>query len=71
MTEGGVPIGGAVFRKYLPDLSQPRFVTAKDQDAYSYAETFNSKQLPPWLYNLTQTWQKLLEEPYKGVTADG
>ena len=66
-----ISIDGAVFRRYLPDLNQPRFITARDQDAYSYAATFNSKRLPPWLYDLTQTWQKLYEEPYKGVTTDG
>lgn len=26
---------------------------------------------PPWLYDLTKTWEKLLKEPYKGVTNDG
>ena len=26
---------------------------------------------PPWLYDLTKVWEKLLEEPYKGVTNDG
>lgn len=26
---------------------------------------------PPWLCDLTKIWEKLLEEPYKGVTNDG
>jgi len=26
---------------------------------------------PPWLYDLTKVWEKLLEEPYKGITSDG
>lgn len=26
---------------------------------------------PPWLYDLTKVWEKLLTEPYKGVTNDG
>lgn len=26
---------------------------------------------PPWLYDLTKTWEKLLAEPYKGVSNDG
>lgn len=26
---------------------------------------------PPWLYDLTKVWEKLLEEPYKGITNDG
>ncbi|OCL03721.1 hypothetical protein AOQ84DRAFT_325487 [Glonium stellatum] len=61
----------AGFRQHLPDLSSPRFTTAKQQDAYSYADAFNTKQNPPWLYSLTKAWQKLYEEPYKGVTSDG
>lgn len=61
----------AGFRQHLPDLSSPRFTVAKEQDAYSYAETFNTKKNPPWLYNLTQAWQQLYKEPYVGVTSDG
>jgi hypothetical protein len=26
---------------------------------------------PPWLYDLTKVWEKLLAEPYKGVSNDG
>lgn len=26
---------------------------------------------PPWLYDLTKVWEKLLAEPYKGITNDG
>lgn len=62
---------GAGFRRYLPDLESPRFRTGREQDAYSYADAFKSKQHPPWLYDLTQAWERLLEEPYKGVTTDG
>lgn len=61
----------AEYRKHLPDLTSPRFTTAKEQDPYSYCETFNTKQHPPWLYNLTQAWKELHCEPFKGVTADG
>ncbi|KAL3426792.1 hypothetical protein PVAG01_00301 [Phlyctema vagabunda] len=61
----------AEFRKYLPDLDSPRFTTAKQLDATSYAKFFNDNQAPPWLYNLTQAWQKLFDEPFKGVTEDG
>jgi len=59
------------FRKHTPDLSLPRFQTAKVQNAYEYAHTFNSKQQPPWLYKLTQAWQQLYEQPYRGVSTDG
>jgi hypothetical protein len=61
----------AAFRQHLPDLTSPRFTVAKGQDAYSYAETFKMTKHPPWLFNLTQAWQQLYEEPYKGVTTDG
>ena len=57
----------ASFRQHLPDLSSPRLTTAKEQDAYSYADAFSAEQNPPWLYNLTRAWQRLYEEPYKGV----
>lgn len=63
--------GSAEFRKYIPDLNTPRFQTAKVQDCYQYAETFQESHNPPWLYNLTQAWQELLREPYKGLTTDG
>lgn len=26
---------------------------------------------PPWLHDLTKVWEKLLDEPYKGVSNDG
>lgn len=63
--------GTAGFRQYIPDLNTPRFQTAKDLDCYQYAENFLKSHNPPWLYDLTQTWQELLREPYKGLTADG
>lgn len=59
------------FREHLPDLSVPRFTTAKEQNAYEYADAFKQNHVPPWLYNLTETWKELLEEPFKGVTTDG
>lgn len=61
----------AAFREHLPDLSIPRFTIAKEQNAYEYAEAFEQNHVPPWLYNLTETWKQLLEEPFKGVTVDG
>lgn len=59
------------FRQHLPDLSTPRFQVAKDQDADEYAEAFQKTQVPPWLYNLTKSWEQLLKEPFVGVTSDG
>ncbi|KAF2751577.1 hypothetical protein M011DRAFT_119294 [Sporormia fimetaria CBS 119925] len=59
------------FRAHIPDLTTPRFTTAAKQDVYEYAKFFQDNHAPPWLYDLTQAWAKLYEEPYKGVTTDG
>ena len=61
----------AGFRQHMPDLSSPRFQIAKEQDPYEYFDSFEKNHHPPWLYNLTKTWEKLLDEPYKGVTTNG
>jgi hypothetical protein len=61
----------ATFRQHIPDLETPRFTTASQQDPYEYSAFFNENHAPPWLYSLTQTWQQLYEEPFKGVTTDG
>ncbi|KAK4495846.1 hypothetical protein PRZ48_013114 [Zasmidium cellare] len=66
--DGGL---AAAFRSHLPDLTTPRFTTAKEQNAYEYSEAFQKNKQPPWIYNLTQAWKELLQEPYKGVTNDG
>jgi len=59
------------YRKYLPDLSIPRFQIMKQQDAHVYAQAFKTGHQPPWLYSLYQFWLSLLEEPFVGVTSDG
>ncbi|KAF2422063.1 hypothetical protein EJ08DRAFT_664968 [Tothia fuscella] len=59
------------FRQYLPDLSIPRFTTAKEQDAYQYAEAFQKTKAPSCIYNLSEVWKELYREPFKGVTTDG
>jgi hypothetical protein len=59
------------FRAHLPDLSTPRFTTASKQDVYEYANFFRDNHAPPWLFDLTQAWAKLYDEPFTGVTADG
>jgi hypothetical protein len=61
----------AGFRAHLPDLSSPRFTTAAKQNIYEYVKDMQDHRAPPWLYDLTKVWEKLLEEPYKGVTNDG
>lgn len=71
MSESTYQRSSAGFRKHLPDLNTPRFQVAAQQSADEYAEAFQTKHQPPWLYDLTQTWQKLLEEPYHGITTDG
>lgn len=59
------------FRAHLPDLSSPRFTSAAKQDIYEYVKCMQDNRAPPWLYDLTKVWEKLLEEPYKGITNDG
>jgi hypothetical protein len=59
------------FRAHLPDLTTPRFTTASKQDVYEYAKFFQDNHAPPWLFDLTQAWAKLYDEPFKGVTTDG
>ena len=61
----------AGFRAHLPDLSSPRFTTGAKQDIYQYVQSMQDNRAPPWLYDLTKVWEKLLEEPYTGVTNDG
>ncbi|RYP78773.1 hypothetical protein DL770_006832 [Monosporascus sp. CRB-9-2] len=59
------------FRQCLPDLSSPRFTTLAQCDAYSHARELTEHHRPPWLYGLYTHWQKLLQEPFKGITNDG
>lgn len=59
------------FRQHLHDLSTPRFTTAAKQTVYEYAKDMQDNRRPPWLYDLTKVWEKLLAEPYNGVTNDG
>ncbi|KAH4046034.1 hypothetical protein HBI56_175340 [Parastagonospora nodorum] len=61
----------AGFRAHLPDLTSPRFTSAAKQNIYEYVQSMQDNRAPPWLYDLTKVWEKLLEEPYKGVTNDG
>lgn len=65
------PAGSNGFRKYLPDLSLPRFTTMKKQTPYEYATAFIEGGQPPWLHGLFMHWRSLLKEPYKGITNDG
>ncbi|KAI1176180.1 hypothetical protein F4777DRAFT_547385 [Nemania sp. FL0916] len=61
----------SAFRQYLPDLSTPRFTTLAQNDARGHARELTEKQAPPWLHGLYKHWQKLLQEPFIGVTNDG
>lgn len=61
----------ADFRQHLPNLNSPRFEVAKEQNPYEYTDAFLKNHHPPWLHDLTKTWEKLLEEPYRGITTDG
>lgn len=62
---------GSAFRKYLPDLSIPRFTTMKKQDAHVYAEEFKKGGQPPWLHALYLHWMELYKQPFQGITTDG
>src|SRR5579871_2199267 len=59
------------FRKYLPDLSTPRFTVMKKQNSREYAHDFKTLKHPPWLHALYMHWLRLYQEPFKGVTVDG
>lgn len=61
----------ASFRQYLPDISSPRFCTARGQSAHEYVDAFEAKKHPRPLYDLAQAWKSLLDEPFTGITTDG
>ncbi|KAK5147525.1 hypothetical protein LTR04_000818 [Oleoguttula sp. CCFEE 6159] len=71
MSKAAFDQSSAEYRQYLPDLSSPRFMVAKEQDARTYADAFKTTRNPPWLYELTQTWNKLYREPFHGITSSG
>jgi hypothetical protein len=62
---------GSDFRRFLPDLTTPRFQAMQRQDAREYAEAFKTSGQPPWLHGLYLHWLKLFKEPFKGITNDG
>lgn len=62
---------GSGFRKFLPDLSIPRFTAMQKQDAHEYAKEFKEEGRPPWLHALYLHWKKLFAQPYQGITTDG
>jgi hypothetical protein len=59
------------FRQHLPDLTTPRFVTMKQQNAREYARAFVEGGQPPWIHALYLRWKELFQEPFKGITTDG
>ncbi|KAL6705133.1 hypothetical protein ACN47E_007238 [Coniothyrium glycines] len=61
----------AGFRAHLPDLTSPRFTVAAKQTPYEYTKAMQDNRVPPWLHDLTKVWEKLIAEPFKGVTNDG
>jgi hypothetical protein len=62
---------GSAFRKYLPDITTPRFTTMRKQTAREYAEQFKEGGPPPWLYGIWRHWRELYKEPYLGLTNNG
>jgi hypothetical protein len=71
MTKSTFQKASAEYREHLPDLTSPRFQQAKDQDPYEYVQVFKKEKHPPWLYNLTEAWEQLYQQPFKGITTDG
>jgi hypothetical protein len=62
---------GSEYRQYLPDLTDERFTRMQKQDAHEYAAAFKESGQPPWFHALYLHWQKLADEPLRGVTTDG
>ncbi|KAF1812561.1 hypothetical protein P152DRAFT_435813 [Eremomyces bilateralis CBS 781.70] len=56
------------YRAYLPDLTSGKFEALPHHDAHTWADEFYKN---PFAKKLTETWLKLWEEPYKGLTSDG
>lgn len=63
--------GESEFRKYLPDITSPRFTTMRQQSATEYARAFIDGGNPPWLHALYRHWLELYKEPFKGITNNG
>lgn len=61
----------ASFRQFLPDITSPRFCTARRQNPYEYVDVFEAQKHPRPLYDLAQAWKSLLDEPFMGITTDG
>ena len=40
------------FHQLLPDLTEPRFIAAKNLDAHAYADAFKKEAKPPWLSSI-------------------
>jgi hypothetical protein len=58
------------FRRYLLDLTTPRFQAMQKQDACEYAKAFKLSGNLLWLHGLYLHWMKLFIEPFKGITND-
>ncbi|KAK1837278.1 hypothetical protein QBC39DRAFT_295380 [Podospora conica] len=69
--QGGGAGSDGDFRKYLPDITSPRFTTMRAQSATEYAQAFIEGGNPPWLHALYRHWLELYKEPFKGITNDG
>lgn len=64
------PQAGA-FRKYLPDLTLPRFTSMQGLNAHEYAHNFKTSGQPPWIHGLFLHWRELFKDPFRGITTDG
>ncbi|KAJ4176484.1 hypothetical protein NW767_015400 [Fusarium falciforme] len=58
----------AGFRAYIPSQDEPRSKELASSDAYDWAFARCNES---FIANWTQRWEKLVNEPYKGISVDG
>lgn len=58
----------AGFRAYIPSQDEPRSKELASSDAYAWAVARCNES---FIANWTQSWEKLVQEPYKGISVDG
>jgi hypothetical protein len=57
------------FRPYIPTLDYPRVAAFQGRDAYQHGDAGLANPIPQAL--LFTPWEKLYNEPFKGITTDG
>lgn len=56
------------FRAYIPSQDEPRSKELASSDAYEWAVARCNES---FIANWTQSWENMVKEPYKGISADG